>query len=90
MKRRRWIEESEVLEVVGKTVPVRGFCQCRRTTLPLRGVEKTVEMLAEAVRIAERNGLSPLDGDMDFQTARCRDCKKIIRISLGDLGIVEK
>ena len=83
-----YLEESEVPEVVGPTTTVRGFCECRRTNLPLRVVDSTLATLLHFIEAGTDVIRSSPDPDATFLTFRCRDCKKIIRITLAGLGLV--
>lgn len=88
MTMKPYLEESEVSEVVGPTTPVKGFCKCRRSSLPLRVVDKTLADLLHLVSCGTDVARYSPDPEDVFQTFRCRDCKKIIQITLGQLGLV--
>ena len=88
MTMKPYLEEDEVLEVVGPTTTVKGFCKCRRSSLPLRVVDKTLADILHLVSCGIDVARYSPDPDAVFQTFRCRDCKKIIQITLGELGLI--
>lgn len=83
----RWLEEAEVTTVVGPCTPISRFCKCRRKTLNLRGVDRSMAQLRDCLLVAAEAGQEPPHGDADLLTYRRLDCKKIARITMTMLGL---
>ena len=83
-----WLEQEAVPAEVGTCTPVSRFCKCRRSTLPLRSVDRTMAQLRDALQVATECGQEPPGSEADVLTYRCPDCKKIARITMGMLGLV--
>ena len=83
----RWLEEAEVTNEVGPCTPISRYCKCRRATLPLRAVDRTISQLLVCLEVARESGCEPPEPSAAFETYRCPDCKKIAQITMTMIGL---